>query len=61
MKKPRDVIRPRWGAFLIKGKRAERLLFSVTARDRDEVIKLAFEENAVPERDHWRISVQREA
>ena len=60
MKKPRDVIQPRWGVFALR-KKAERLPVSVQARDSEEAIELAIKENNIPERDRWRISVRREA
>jgi hypothetical protein len=60
MKKPRDVIQPRWGVYLLKRK-AERLPFTVTGRDSEEAIKRAIEEHDIPERERFRISVQREA
>jgi hypothetical protein len=59
MKKPREVIQPRWGVYLLKRK-AERLPFTVTARDSEEAIKRALEEHDIPERERFRISVQRE-
>jgi hypothetical protein len=59
MKKPRDVIQPRWGVFILKRK-AERLSFTVAARDAEEAIERAIEEYDVPERERWRIGVQRE-
>jgi hypothetical protein len=60
MKKPREVIQPRWGVYLLKRK-AERLPFTVTARDSEAAIKRAIEEHDIPERERFRISVQREA
>ena len=60
MKKPRDVIQPRWGVYLLKRK-AERLPFTVTARDSEEAIKRALEEHDIPERERFRVSVQRKA
>jgi hypothetical protein len=56
MKKPRDVIQPRWGVFILKRK-AERMPFAVTGR----TLRRAIEEYEVPERERFRISVQREA
>jgi hypothetical protein len=61
MKKPREVIQPRWGVYRLGGKRAERMLFTVTAPDVEQAIKRAIEEHDIPERERWRISVQREA
>jgi len=58
--KAREVIRPRWGFYLLKRK-AERLSFTVTARDSEEAIKRALEEHDIPERERFRVSVQREA
>ena len=60
MKKPRDVIQPRWGVYALR-KKVERLPFSVQARDSEEAIERAIKEYEVPERDCWRISVRREA
>jgi hypothetical protein len=60
MKNPRDVIQPRWGVFTLKRK-AERLPFSVTGRNSEEAIERAIEEYNVPEREQFRINVQREA
>jgi hypothetical protein len=60
MKKPREVLQPRWGVYLLKRK-AERLPFTVTARDSEEAIKRALEEHDIPERERFRISAQREA
>jgi hypothetical protein len=60
MKKPRDMIQPRWRVFMLKRK-AERLPFTVTARDSEEAIKRAIEEHDIPERERFRVSVQREA
>ena len=37
MKKPREVIQPRWGVYRLGGKRAERTPFSVTARDAEAI------------------------
>jgi hypothetical protein len=59
MKKPRDVIQPRWGVFALR-KKAERL-GSVLARDERKAIERALQECAAGERDRWRISVRREA
>ena len=61
MKKPRDVIQPRWGVYRLGCKRGKRWAFSVQARDSEETIGRAIEENNVPERERFRISVQREA
>jgi hypothetical protein len=60
MKKPRDVIQPRWSVYLLR-KKAERLSFTVTGRDAAEATERAIEEYGVPERERWRISVRREA
>jgi hypothetical protein len=59
--KPRDVIQPRWGVYRLGGRRAERMLFTVTAPNSDAAIERAIKENEIPERERWRISVQREA
>jgi hypothetical protein len=61
MKKPRDVIEPRWGVYILKRK-AERLSFTVTGRDAEEARARALKEYAsLPECDRRRLSVQREA
>jgi hypothetical protein len=60
MKKPREVIQPRWGVFLLKRK-AERLPFTVTGRTAEEAIERAIKEHDVPPRERFRVSVQREA
>jgi hypothetical protein len=59
-KKPRDVIQPRWRVYLLKRK-AERWTFTVTGRTSQEAIERAIKEYEIPERERWRISVQREA
>ena len=59
MKRPREVIKPRWGVYALR-KKAEKI-GPVNAKGEQEVFKLAFKECAIPERDRWRISVQREA
>ena len=51
MKKPRKVIQPRWGVYRLGGKRAERMLFTVTAPN---------SENEIPERDRWRHVIEAE-
>jgi hypothetical protein len=61
MKKPREVLQPRWRVYRLGGKRAERMLFTVTAPNSDAAIERAIKENEIPERERWRISVQREA
>jgi hypothetical protein len=58
MKKPREVIQPRWGVYALR-KKAERL-GSVDAKDEKEAMQRAFEECAAEERERWRISVRRE-
>jgi hypothetical protein len=60
MKKPRDVIQPRWGVYLLKRK-AERMPFTVTARTPEEAIERAIKEYDVRPCERFRISVQREA
>jgi hypothetical protein len=60
MKNPREVILRKWAVYLLKRK-AERLPFTVTARDSEEAIKRAIEEPDIPERERFRVSVQREA
>jgi hypothetical protein len=61
MKKPREVIQPhRWRVFLLKRK-AERFPFTVAGRNPQEAIERAIKEYEVPEREDFRISVQREA
>jgi hypothetical protein len=59
-KRPRDVIQPRWGVYMLKRK-AKRMPFTVTGRTAEEAIERAIEEYDVPERERFRISVQREA
>ena len=59
MKKPREVIQPRWGVYVLKRK-AERMAFSVNAKDEKEALERAIKEYDVPESERWRISVQRE-
>jgi len=49
-----------WDVYLLKRK-AERLPFTVTARDSEEAIKRALEEHDIPERERFRVSVQRKA
>jgi hypothetical protein len=61
MKKPKEVIQPhRWRVFLLKRK-AERFPFTVAGRNPQEAIERAIKEYEVPEREDFRISVQREA
>jgi hypothetical protein len=43
MKKPRDVIQPRWGVYMLKRK-AERMPFTVNARTAEEAIERAIKE-----------------
>jgi hypothetical protein len=45
MKKPREVLQPRWAVFRLGGKRAERTPFTVTARDAEEARERAIKEN----------------
>ena len=59
MKKPREVIRLRWGVYSLR-KRAERI-GSVEARDQHEAIERAVKQYAVAERERWRFSARREA
>jgi hypothetical protein len=59
MKKPRDVIEPRWGVFALR-KKAEKL-GSVTAKDEIEAVRRALKEYDIAEKERWRVSVQREA
>jgi hypothetical protein len=61
MKRPREVLQPRWGIYRLRGKRAERMCFSVQARDSEEAIERAIKEYEIPERERRRISVRREA
>jgi hypothetical protein len=42
-------------------RKAERLPFTVTARDSEEAIKRPIEEHDMPGRERFRVSVQREA
>jgi hypothetical protein len=60
MKKPRDVIQPHWGVYRLGGRRAERMPFTVTARDAEQAIERAIEEYDVRPCERFRISVQRE-
>jgi hypothetical protein len=60
MKKPREVHQPRWGVYRLGGRRAERMLFTVTARDAEQALERAIKGNDIPERERWQISVQRE-
>jgi pyridoxal biosynthesis lyase PdxS len=60
MKKPREVLQPRWGVYALR-KRAERIGFVEGPRDAEEAVQRAFKECAAQERERWRISVQREA
>ena len=59
MKKPRDVIQPRWGVYALR-KKAEKL-GSVIAKDESEAVERAFKEYEIAEKERWRVSVQREA
>jgi Protein of unknown function (DUF1488) len=59
MKKPREVIQPRWGVYVLKRK-AERMA-SVNAKDEKEALERAIKAYDVPESERWRISVEREA
>jgi hypothetical protein len=59
MKKSRQVIEPRWGVYVLRGK-AERI-GSVGASDEKKALERAFKEYAIEERQRWLISVQREA
>jgi hypothetical protein len=43
MKKPGDVIQPRWGVFMLNRK-AERFPFTVTGRNSEEAIERAIKE-----------------
>jgi hypothetical protein len=60
MRKPREVLLPRWGVYVLR-KKAERLPFSVQARDAEQAIERAVKEFEIPARERWRISVRREA
>jgi hypothetical protein len=53
------VIQPRWGVYILK-RRAERMPFTVTGRNSKEALRRAIEKYEVPEREGFRISVQRE-
>jgi len=60
MKKPREVIQPRWGVYVLR-KKAERLPFTVTGRDADEARARALQEYAtLNDHERRRLSVQRE-
>jgi hypothetical protein len=61
MKKPREVIQPRWRVFILR-KKAERMPFTLTARDADEAREQARKEcSSLTDWERFRISVQREA
>jgi hypothetical protein len=61
MKKPREVIQPRWRVFILR-KKAERLPFTVTGRDAEQARARALQEFAtLNEHERRRLSVQREA
>jgi hypothetical protein len=61
MKKPREVIQPRWAVFLLKRK-AERLPFTVAGRDADEARERAREQcSSLTDWERRWLSVQREA
>ena len=58
MKKPREVIQPRWGVYALR-KMAERY-GSVEASIEKEAIEAAVKQYEISERERWRISVRRE-
>jgi hypothetical protein len=60
MKRPREVIQPRWGVYLLKRK-AEPFPFTVGGRNPQEAIERAVKEYDIAECERWRLSVQREA
>ena len=60
MRKPREVLQPRWGVFILKRK-GERLPFTVAGQTPEEAIERAIMELDIAEREHWKISVRREA
>jgi hypothetical protein len=60
MKKPKEVITPRWRVFILRNK-AERLPFTVTGRDADEARERAREQcSSLTDWERRWISVQRE-
>jgi hypothetical protein len=59
MKRPRDVIQPRWGVYALR-KKAERY-GSVEAKSEKEAIEAVVKQYEIAERERWRISVRREA
>jgi hypothetical protein len=61
MKKPREVIQPRWGVYLLR-KRGERLSFTVGGRNAEEMMAQALKEygESLTEHEKRRLSVQRE-
>jgi hypothetical protein len=59
MKRPREVIQPRWGVYALR-KKAERI-GTVQARDEKDAIERALKEIELPKGSQFRISVQREA
>jgi hypothetical protein len=61
MKKPKEVITPRWRVFILR-KKAERLPFTVTGRDADEARARAREQcSSLTDWQRRWLSVQREA
>ncbi len=60
MKKPRDVIQPRWRVFMLKRK-AERMPFTVTGGTAEEAIERAIQEYDVRPCERFRVAVRREA
>ena len=60
MKKPREVMEPRWRVFILKRK-GERLPFTVAGQTPEEAIERAIKELDIAERERSRISVRGEA
>jgi hypothetical protein len=60
MKKPREVIQPRWGVYALR-KKAERMGFIEGPKDADEALRLALKQSDVRPHERFRLSVRREA
>jgi hypothetical protein len=58
MKKPREVIQPRWRPYLLKRK-AERLPFTIACRNSGEAHRTRHQGTRHPRARGWRISVRR--
>ena len=60
LKKPRGVHQPRWAVFHAQA-RPSACPSQVTGQNSEEALRRAIEEYEVPERERFRVSVQREA